>query len=697
MKGKVIKRLAVSLMVGFLAVTAPTGSVLPLEGNRVVAAESKAKKETKTTKKVELSRKSLTMSVGIDMPVSLRRITTSKKGSSESVRIETLVADWSSSNKKVAAVKKGSNAATITAKKVGKAFVTAKYKGKKYKLKVTVKSPALSKKSMKLTSGTQAELKFTSYIMPKKLRWKSSKSSVVVVHPVGASMEGKAVLVAKKPGTATVTATYNGKKYSCKVTVNAVKPQLTADSIKLQVGESETVSQRKATITKGKKTTWKPSKSGIVTIKTGTNKATFTGKKPGKVTVTVTHNGQKAKLSVTVVKKPSAPNTEKPSSTPSVEEPSVPSTEAPETETETEKRESEWFRHPETGENVYTYESDRGYSYDYSDFTSRTVQERSKGSLVVKTNNPNVYFTSSDPVRLSVSKSGTGTCNYIAKYPGTFKIKAYSSKALGFRDGYYYEGTVGKTITITVSEHPVISLNPEFTNSNFYADDKGNLFVKAGHAASFTSNKSFSFPVNEITTSFSNDKCLNDSFTSSNCFIAPDKRNGQKTYRFGFMARRSGKTVVTVSGGGETIEIPIEVVGNDEKWITYDNWIRNLLPTIGFSKSDPIGSLVRLGEWLSKNKHFSDGCSNYMDLAVRDGDCEASTGLFIDVASRFLGIYGWDKITSHCYEASDAGDIAGAAGHNWAIIYYNGEKHNFDAGIDDGELGLGFEHWVSRK
>ncbi|MCR5654001.1 MAG: Ig-like domain-containing protein [Ruminococcus sp.] len=74
-------------------------------------------------KKIVLSKKSASLTVGKKLTLKLKNAKSSK-------------VKWTSSNKKVAAVtKKG----VVKAKKKGKATITAKYRGKKYKCKITVK------------------------------------------------------------------------------------------------------------------------------------------------------------------------------------------------------------------------------------------------------------------------------------------------------------------------------------------------------------------------------------------------------------------------------------------------------------------------------------------------------------------------------------------------------------------------------
>ncbi len=75
-------------------------------------------------KKISISKKSATLKVGKKLTLKLKNAKASK-------------VKWSSSKKKVATVsKKG----VVKAKKKGKATITAKYKGKKYKCKITVKA-----------------------------------------------------------------------------------------------------------------------------------------------------------------------------------------------------------------------------------------------------------------------------------------------------------------------------------------------------------------------------------------------------------------------------------------------------------------------------------------------------------------------------------------------------------------------------
>ncbi len=70
----------------------------------------------------------------------------------------------------------------------------------------------ISKSSLTLTIGKTATLKITG--TTKAAKWESNKNSVATV--------SKGKVTAKKAGSATITATVGGKKYTCKVTVKDI-------------------------------------------------------------------------------------------------------------------------------------------------------------------------------------------------------------------------------------------------------------------------------------------------------------------------------------------------------------------------------------------------------------------------------------------------------------------------------------------
>ena len=128
----------------------------------------------------------------------------------------------------------------------------------------------LNKTSLVLSSGNSYQLKVKNYTG--KVSYSTSNKKVAAV-----SSSGK--VTAKAYGTATITAKLaNGKKFTCKITVN---PVLSAQSIILCVGESRKVTLKGASVTAvstANKSVATVSKSGTVKgISVGTTKITYKG------------------------------------------------------------------------------------------------------------------------------------------------------------------------------------------------------------------------------------------------------------------------------------------------------------------------------------------------------------------------------------------------------------------------------------
>lgn len=90
--------------------------------------------------------------------------------------------------------------------------------------------PRLAAKTKALTVGQTYKLKLKGVPGKAKVKWKTSKKSVVSI----AKKKGNTVtLKAKKKGTVVITATYKKKKYKCRITVKAGKKEQAADNPKL--------------------------------------------------------------------------------------------------------------------------------------------------------------------------------------------------------------------------------------------------------------------------------------------------------------------------------------------------------------------------------------------------------------------------------------------------------------------------------
>lgn len=135
---------------------------------------------------------------------------------------------WLSSRKNVATV---TSKGRVTARGKGITVITAKVGNKKYTCQVTVETPKLSKTSVSMYVGDKYNLKVTG--TKQRITWSSNNKSV-------ATVSGKGVVVAKKSGTAKITAKVGGKNYVCNVSVKTEKI-LFASTTDLAIKESGVV------------------------------------------------------------------------------------------------------------------------------------------------------------------------------------------------------------------------------------------------------------------------------------------------------------------------------------------------------------------------------------------------------------------------------------------------------------------------
>ncbi|MBO4557843.1 MAG: Ig domain-containing protein, partial [Bacteroidales bacterium] len=230
------------------------------------------------------------------------------EGETASLRAEVLPSDatnrsvaWTSSAPAVASV---SDAGTVTAVAPGTATITATAGGKKGSCTVVVSAKVVEVESITLSAieleierGATAELKAT--VNPPgatfgEIVWSSSDEAVAKV--------AGGVLTAVGPGSATVTATVNGKSAACDVTVvvSLRAAEIEVPSYRLVEGQSQEVN---IVLTPADATgvviTWASSDNSVVTVENGVMEAVG----PGSATITVTINGTETKFAMVVEKK----------------------------------------------------------------------------------------------------------------------------------------------------------------------------------------------------------------------------------------------------------------------------------------------------------------------------------------------------------------------------------------------------------
>lgn len=123
----------------------------------------------------------------------------------------------------------------------------------------------------------------------KKPTWKSSNSKVASVNTYGK-------VIAKKAGTATITAKIKNAEASCKVTVNKTIIEISEKKITMERNDTFNLS---ATASNGSAVTWKSNKKSVATVD---EYGQVTAVKPGEATITVTANGYSDTCKVTVKK-----------------------------------------------------------------------------------------------------------------------------------------------------------------------------------------------------------------------------------------------------------------------------------------------------------------------------------------------------------------------------------------------------------
>ena len=214
-------------------------------------------------------------------------------------RLELKVSDtdkkpvWISYNENIAKVDQNG---TVTAFRAGKTTIKARsgFQTKTCTVKVVNSSIKLNKTTATIyhggTSVNTLQLKATIKGATKDIVWKSSDTNV-------ATVDAKGKVTSVSEGTATITATANGKSASCIVTVKESNIALNMDT--MQLSNKGTGSSMKLTpsIVGSKKTVkWVSSDKTVAAVSNGK----VTGKKSGTATITATANGISDTCVVTV-------------------------------------------------------------------------------------------------------------------------------------------------------------------------------------------------------------------------------------------------------------------------------------------------------------------------------------------------------------------------------------------------------------
>ena len=207
MESKKIKRLMCSVITATLLLCELPGVAPMMESVGVVQEVEAASRKLSSTK--------VSVMTGEKSKITLKGVSSKKK---KSVK-------WKSNSKNlvVSYSKKDTRSATFYARKAGTYKVTATYGKKTYVAVVKASKKGMNVTSRTLNKGQKYTLKLKG--VKGKAKWSSSKKSVVTIKTI---KNGKsAVITAKKPGSATITATIGEKKLVCVVKVKGTTAVVT--------------------------------------------------------------------------------------------------------------------------------------------------------------------------------------------------------------------------------------------------------------------------------------------------------------------------------------------------------------------------------------------------------------------------------------------------------------------------------------
>lgn len=622
----------------------------------------------------KLSSTKVSVMTGEKSKITLKGVSSKKK---KSVK-------WKSNSKNlvVSYSKKDTRSATFYARKAGTYKVTATYGKKTYVAVVKASKKGMNVTSRTLNRGQKYTLKLKG--VKGKAKWSSSKKSVVTVK---AAKNGKsAVITAKKPGSATITATVGKKKLVCVVKVKGTtavvtpkpnpttapkptenpKPQPTTSPKPTEVVKPEekptpeptpaevkadkiTLNRESVTFTalnqtfslsatvtpenaEEKAVGWNSINTSAVTVDEN-GKITAVGRGSSVVFCFLKSNGEIfAKCSVTV---------------------QIPDTQPEPTKPEPKPTEPEEVK-------VSGITLNPNISLKIKEGGSSKIT-----ATVVPSNatNSSVKWASLSPDVATVDDSGNVTA-----------IKAGST-----------------TITCTavdgsgVSAVCPVTVTAKSTTTDPSEQDKTDpayTFKVRGGSLEFKSVFNGGDLVNIlITTDAPMDKISVFSSNNNSIQYYSEGYNSEYDYYFiSFYARKKTDLCkVSINIDGKQVWFKdVKVLSDDQNWATYESWLNGVLKNIeaanyNWKDLNPIQKVTLLGQYTLDNYDYNaDPNKSFHDDGC--GNCNASAFVLKDYAQR-LGLRS-EVVTPKMYAGN-----ASTSSHVVAKIYYDGKIYHVDAGL----------------
>lgn len=675
MESKKIKRLMCSVITATLLLCELPGVAPVMESVGVVQEVEAASRKLSSTK--------VSVMTGEKSKITLKGVSSKKK---KSVK-------WRSNSKNlvVSYSKKDTRNATFYARKAGTYKVTATYGKKTYVAVVKASKKGMNVTSRTLNKGQKYTLKLKG--VKGKAKWSSSKKSVVTVK---AAKNGKsAVITAKKPGSATITATVGKKKLVCVVKVKGTTAVVTPKPNPTDTPKPQPTESPKPTETPSPTPTEAPNPTPTEAVKPEekpTPEPTPVKVKANKITlnkenVTFTALNQTFSLSATVTPE----NAEEKAVGWNSNNMSVVTVDKDGKITAVGRGSAEVFCFLKSNGEVFAKCSVTVQIPDTQPDPTKPEPKPTEPEVVKVsgiTLNPDISLKieeggSSKITATVVPSNATNTSvKWVSSSPDVATVDD-SGNVTALKEG-------STTITCTavdgsgVSAVCPVTVKAKSTTTNPSEQDKTDptytFKVRGGSLKSKSVFNGGDLANILITTDASMDKLMVTMSNNSIQYNALNYNSEYNYYSFSLYARRKTESckVSIILDGEQVWSKDIVIVSDDQNWATYESWLNGVLKNIEVANSNwkdlnPIQKITLLGQYILDNYDYnSDPNKSFHNHGC--GNCNASSFVLKDYAQR-LGLRS-EVVTPKMYAGN-----ASTSSHVVAKIYYDGKIYHVDAGL----------------
>lgn len=675
MESKKIKRLMCSVITATLLLCELPGVAPMMESVGVVQEVEAAS--------LKLSNKKVSVMTGEKSKITLKGVSSKKK---KSVK-------WKSNSKNlvVSYSKKDTRSATFYARKAGTYKVTATYGKKTYVAVVKASKKGMNVTSRTLDKGQKYTLKLKG--VKGKAKWSSSKKSIVTVK---SAKNGKsAVITAKKPGSATITATVGKKKLVCVVKVKGTEAVVTpkpnpttapkpTESPKPQPTESPKPTEApNPTPTEAVKPEEKPTPEPTP-VEVKANKITL-----NKESVTFTALNQTFSLSATVTPE----NAEEKAVGWNSNNMSVVTVDKDGKITAVGKGSAEVFCFLKSNGEVFAKCSVTVQIPDTQPEPTKPEPKPTEPEVVKVsgiTLNPNISLKikegGSSKITATVvpSNATNSSVKWVSSSPDVATVDD-SGNVTALKEG-------STTITCTavdgsgVSAVCPVTVTAKSTTNPSEQDKTDPAYTFKVRGGSLESKSVFNggdLANILITTDAPMDKLMITMSNNSIQYNALNYNSEYNYYSFSLYARRKTESckVSIILDGKQVWSKDIMIVSDDQNWATYESWLNGVLEKIKGSNSDfgklnPIQKITMLGQYILDNYDYNaDPNKSFHNHGC--GNCNASSFVLKDYAQR-LGLRSEVVTPSYWVNKNPS--------HVVARVYYDGNTYDIEAGYT-GEAG----------